>query len=116
MLNLLKIRLPTNHFSEIEQLAFSPANLIPGIELSPDKMLQARVFAYADAQRYRLSKNYAQLPVNRPLNSTGNNRVEPGMKMEMIYNLNNKDYIPLSRPRHVPHSSDEILLSLSVSQ
>ncbi|CAF2877441.1 unnamed protein product [Rotaria sp. Silwood2] len=66
-------RLPTNHFSEIEQLAFSPANLVPGIELSQDKMLQARVFAYSDAQRYRLGKNYAQIPVNRPLNSIANN-------------------------------------------
>ena len=66
-------RLPANHFSEIEQLAYSPANLVPGIEVSPDKMLQARVFAYSDAQRYRLGKNYAQLPVNRPLNSITNN-------------------------------------------
>jgi catalase len=66
-------RLPTNHFSEIEQLAFSPANLVPGIELSQDKMLQARVFAYSDAQRYRLGKNYAQIPVNCPLNPRGNN-------------------------------------------
>jgi catalase len=66
-------RLPTNHFAEIEQLAFSPGNLVPGIELSPDKMLHARVFAYADAQRYRLGKNYAQLPVNRPLNPVANN-------------------------------------------
>ncbi|CAF1106105.1 unnamed protein product [Rotaria sordida] len=66
-------RLPSNHFSEIEQLAFSPANLVPGIELSQDKMLQARVFAYSDAQRYRLGKNYGQLPVNRPLNPIANN-------------------------------------------
>ncbi|CAF1133355.1 unnamed protein product [Adineta ricciae] len=66
-------RLPANHFSEIEQLAYSPANLVPGIEVSPDKMLQARIFAYSDAQRYRLGKNYAQLPVNRPLNPITNN-------------------------------------------
>ena len=66
-------RLPTSHFSEIEQLAFSPANLVPGIELTQDKMLQARIFAYSDAQRYRLGKNYSQLPVNRPLNPTANN-------------------------------------------
>lgn len=66
-------RLPNNHFSEIEQLAFSPANLVPGIELSQDKMLHARVFAYSDAQRYRLGKNYSQLPVNCPLNPSANN-------------------------------------------
>ncbi|CAF0789555.1 unnamed protein product [Didymodactylos carnosus] len=66
-------RLPTNHYAEVEQLAFSPGSLIPGIELSPDKMLQARAFAYSDAQRYRLGKNYTQLPVNRPLNPVANN-------------------------------------------
>jgi len=57
---------PENYFAEVEQSAFSPANVIPGIGHSPDKMLQFRVFSYADAHRYRLGVNYETLPVNRP--------------------------------------------------
>jgi len=59
-------RNPQNFFAEIEQAAFSPANTVPGIGISPDKMLMARVFSYPDAQRYRVGTNYNQLPVNAP--------------------------------------------------
>lgn len=59
-------RNPENYFAEIEQAAFEPSNLVPGIDVSPDKMLLARVFAYADAHRYRIGANYNELPVNRP--------------------------------------------------
>src|SRR6201995_1098671 len=59
-------RNPENYFAEVEQAAFSPANIVPGIGHSPDKMLQARIFSYADAHRYRLGVNADQLPVNRP--------------------------------------------------
>ncbi|MBY0416101.1 MAG: catalase [Bdellovibrionales bacterium] len=59
-------RNPENYFAEVEQAAFSPANIPPGISHSPDKMLQGRLFAYADAQRYRIGGNYQYLPVNRP--------------------------------------------------
>lgn len=55
-----------NYFAEIEQAAFSPSNKVPGIGYSPDKMLQARVFSYADAHRYRLGTHYEALPVNAP--------------------------------------------------
>lgn len=55
-----------NYFAEIEQVAFSPSNKVPGIGYSPDKMLQARVFSYADAHRYRLGTHYETLPVNAP--------------------------------------------------
>ncbi|PZP40166.1 MAG: catalase, partial [Pseudomonas fluorescens] len=55
-----------NYFAEIEQAAFSPSNMVPGIGHSPDKMLQARVFSYADAHRYRLGTHYEALPVNAP--------------------------------------------------
>lgn len=58
-------RNPDNYFSQIEQLAFSPANLVCGIEASPDKMLQGRLFAYDDTHRHRLGANFDQLPVNR---------------------------------------------------
>jgi catalase len=59
-------RNPENYFSEIEQLAFAPSNIIPGVGFSPDKMLQARIFSYADAHRYRLGTHYEALPVNKP--------------------------------------------------
>ena len=59
-------RNPQNYFAEVEQSGFSPANVIPGISHSPDKMLQFRIFSYADAHRYRLGGNYEDLPVNRP--------------------------------------------------
>ncbi|MDP8315597.1 MAG: catalase [Candidatus Celaenobacter antarcticus] len=57
---------PKNYFVEVEQAAFSPANVVPGISFSPCKMLQARIFSYADAHRYRLGVNYERLPVNAP--------------------------------------------------
>ncbi|MBN9542786.1 MAG: catalase [Alphaproteobacteria bacterium] len=59
-------RNPENYFNEIEQAAFSPSNIVPGIGFSPDKMLQARILSYADAHRYRLGTHYESLPVNQP--------------------------------------------------
>ena len=59
-------RNPENYFAEVEQSSFSPANVVPGIGHSPDKMLQFRIFSYADAHRYRLGVNYESLPVNKP--------------------------------------------------
>lgn len=59
-------RNPENFFAEVEQSAFNPAQVVPGIGFSPDKMLQARLFSYGDAQRYRLGVNHHQIPVNRP--------------------------------------------------
>ncbi len=55
-----------HYFAEIEQASFSPSNIVPGISFSPDKMLQARIFSYADAHRYRVGTHYEALPVNRP--------------------------------------------------
>lgn len=55
-----------NYFAEVEQAAFNPSNLVPGIGLSPDKLLQGRLFAYGDAQRYRLGVNHTHIPVNSP--------------------------------------------------
>ncbi|MEA3140501.1 MAG: catalase [Gammaproteobacteria bacterium] len=59
-------RNPENFFADVEQAAFSPANIVPGIGFSPDKMLQGRLFSYGDTQRYRLGVNYSQIPVNAP--------------------------------------------------
>lgn len=58
-------RNPENYFAEVEQAAFNPTHLVPGISLSPDKLLQGRLFSYGDAQRYRLGVNHDQIPVNR---------------------------------------------------
>ena len=60
---------PDNFFAQIEQAAFEPSAVVPGIGFSPDKMLLGRVFAYADTHRYRIGPNYLQLPVNRPRNA-----------------------------------------------
>ncbi len=57
---------PDNYHADVEQAAFNPANIVPGIGFSPDKMLQGRLFSYGDAQRYRLGVNHAQIPVNAP--------------------------------------------------
>ncbi len=59
-------RNPENYFAEVEQAALAPSNIVPGIGHSPDKMLQARIFSYADAHRYRVGINHHQLPVNKP--------------------------------------------------
>ncbi len=59
-------RNPENYFLDVEQAAFNPANVVPGISFSPDKMLQGRLFSYGDAQRYRLGVNHHMIPVNAP--------------------------------------------------
>lgn len=71
-------RLPQNYFAEVEQVALAPSNLVPGVGASPDKMLQARLFAYADAQRYRIGANYNQLPVNCPHATQANHHQRAG--------------------------------------
>ncbi|WP_409462765.1 catalase [Amycolatopsis sp. GA6-003] len=63
-------RNPENYFADVEQAAFTPANLVPGISVSPDKMLQGRLFSYGDATRYRLGVNHHQIPVNCPRGAT----------------------------------------------
>ena len=61
-------RNPQNYFSDVEQSAFAPSSVVPGIGFSPDRMLQGRLFSYADAHRYRMGVNYHQITVNKPLN------------------------------------------------
>ena len=77
-------RNPRNFFAQIEQVALDPANIVPGIGLSPDKMLQARAFAYSDQQRYRIGPNYKQLPVNQPVNQV--NTYEHEGPMQYLFN------------------------------
>lgn len=69
-----------NYFTDIEMAAFSPSNIVPGIGFSPDKMLQARVFSYADAHRYRLGTHYEALPVNRPKSDVKHYHKDGGMR------------------------------------
>ena len=85
---------PENFFADVEQSAFAPSNLVPGIGASPDKMLQARLFNYADAQRYRLGVNHHQIPVNAarcPVHSNhrdGSGRVDGNYGSQLHYEPN----------------------------
>jgi catalase len=65
---------PENYFAEVEQAAFCPSSVVPGIEPSADKLLQGRLFSYADTQRHRLGPNYLQIPINRPKVPVNNNQ------------------------------------------
>ncbi|KAF6201287.1 hypothetical protein GE061_005734 [Apolygus lucorum] len=71
-------RNPKNYFAEVEQIAFSPAHMIPGVEPSCDKVLQARLFSYSDTHRHRLGPNYLQIPVNCPYRSSVSNYQRDG--------------------------------------
>ncbi|MBK5093696.1 MAG: catalase, partial [Actinobacteria bacterium] len=71
-------RNPENYFAEVEQAAFSPANFVPGIGPSPDKLLQGRLFSYHDTQRHRLGPNYHMLPINAPKASKTSNYERDG--------------------------------------
>ena len=73
---------PENYFAEVEQAAFSPSNIVPGMGFSPDKVLQARLFSYPDAQRYRVGSNYQQLPVNKPRCPFHNHQRDGAMRFD----------------------------------
>jgi catalase len=91
--------IPLNYFASVEQAAFSPSNLIDGISLSPDKMLQGRLLAYPDAHRYRLGANYEQIPVNRPINEVNHYQRDGQMRIDG----NGGD-----SPNYFPNSFDNI--------
>jgi len=73
-------RNPENFFAETEQAAFCPASIVPGIDFSADKLLQGRIFAYADTQRHRLGPNYLQLPINTPRVPVNNDQRDGAMQ------------------------------------
>jgi len=73
-------RNPENYFAEVEQAAFCPASIVPGIEPSADKLLQGRLFSYADTQRHRLGPNYLQIPINKPRVPVNNNQRDGSMQ------------------------------------
>ncbi len=96
-------RNPTDWHMEIEQLAFEPNNMVPGIGLSPDKMLLARGFSYSDAHRARLGTNYKQIPVNRPISPV--NSYSQGGQMQ-IFKSEDPVYAPNSYGG--PHAQPEV--------
>jgi catalase len=75
-------RNPENYFAEVEQSAFSPGHFVPGIEASPDKMLQGRLFAYSDAHRYRIGANHEKLPINAPKTPARNHQRDGAMAFD----------------------------------
>ena len=100
-------RNPKNYFQDVEQSAFSPSHMVPGIEPSADKMLQARLFSYPDTHRHRLGANYKQIPINCPFSVNNYSRDGP-----MCVNGNGgsgPNYEPNSfvdAPKECPESSD----------
>ncbi|MGE8080732.1 catalase KatA [Peribacillus loiseleuriae] len=75
-------RNPENYFAEVEQATFTPGAFVPGVEASPDKMLQGRIFAYGDAHRYRVGANHNSLPINRPKAEVNNNQRDGFMRAD----------------------------------
>jgi catalase len=86
-------RNPENYFAQIEQATFAPSNFVPGIAASPDKMLQARIFSYADAHRYRVGTNHAQLPVNAPVSPVNTYSKDGAMRLTA-----NDPHVPVYAP------------------
>ena len=97
-------RNPENYFAETEQAAFCPASIVPGIEFSADKLLQGRVFSYADTQRHRLGANYLQLPINRPQVPVNNNQRDGAMQYAS-YGGGTVNYEPNTLAGGMPHEA-----------
>ncbi|KAI6660304.1 Catalase [Oopsacas minuta] len=89
-------RNPTNYFAEVEQIAFSPSHMVPGIEPSPDKMLQGRLFSYSDTHRHRLGPNHLQIPVNCPFSSRISNYQRDGFMTVTANQSGAPNYYPNS--------------------
>lgn len=101
-------RNPANYHAEVEQAAFSPANVVPGLGYSPDKMLQGRLFAYHDAQLYRVGTNHQHLPVNRPRCPVHNQQRDGAMAIENGAAAQNYDAVQAagSKPLGFGHGDD----------
>ena len=106
-------RNPRNYFAEVEQSAFSPAHLVPGIEPSPDKMLQARLFSYLDTHIHRLGRNYDQIPINVPYRARftragyrdGLMAVDGNSDGLINYNPTSLDFVPGRCERAMEHAT-----------
>jgi catalase len=101
-------RNPENYFADVEQAAFAPSSVVPGLSFSPDRMLQGRLFAYADAQRYRLGVNHHQIGVNRPHNPVVNYHRDGAMRVDgnaggcPVYHPNSFDAVSASKDAALP--------------
>jgi catalase len=98
-------RNPENYFAEVEQATFSPGTMVPGVEASPDKMLQGRLFAYSDAHRYRVGPNHNLLPINRPKVEVNNYQRDGAMRSDhngggSVYYEPNSFGGPKEEPEH----------------
>jgi len=91
-------RNPENYFAEVEQAAFSPANVVPGISWSPDRMLQSRIMSYGDAHRYRLGVNYETIPINKPHATEANTAYADGLMRVDDNNGSQINYNPSHEP------------------
>ncbi|MFD2114694.1 catalase KatA [Paenibacillus yanchengensis] len=96
---------PTNYFAEVEQATFSPGSFVPGVEASPDKMLQGRLFAYSDAHRYRVGANHSTIPINRPKAEVNNYQRDGAMRSDdnggaSVYYEPNSYGGPKEAPQH----------------
>ncbi|MFA6948278.1 MAG: catalase, partial [Eubacteriales bacterium] len=98
-------RNPENFFNEVEQAAFCPGNIVPGVGLSDDKMLTGRSFSYFDTQRHRIGPNFVQLPVNRPINPVDNGQRDGAMAY--ITNPSPINYSPNSLAGGRPYPAPE---------
>lgn len=103
---------PTNNFTDIEEAAMSPANFVPGVEPSPDKLLQGRLFSYKDTQRYRLGVNFEDLPVNKPIVPVHNYERDGYMKADNQGDAVNYEPNSLNGPQEV---QDAAIKSVTVT-
>lgn len=96
-------RNPSNYFAEVEQAAFSPSSMVPGIDVSNDRVLQGRLFSYPDTQRFRLGPNFQQLPINQPYRTNVSNYQRDG-KGTFSENFGARtNYSPQSQDPNGPH-------------
>ncbi|XP_024085312.1 catalase-like [Cimex lectularius] len=107
-------RNPTNYFADIEQAAFAPNNMIPGVEPSPDKMLQGRLFAYMDTQFHRLGPSHKQIPVNSPFRSKIVNTQRDGLATYSDNQGGAPNYFPSSFDNRI-HCPDAKFSAFSLS-
>ncbi|PWM45124.1 MAG: catalase [Clostridiales bacterium] len=96
---------PENFFAQVEQVAYCPGNIVPGVELSADKMLQGRSFSYLDTQRHRIGPNFAQLPINRSVSPVFNNQRDGAMTYD--FNPSPINYSPNTLGNNQPYAANK---------
>jgi catalase len=110
MIKLGKLTLdrnPINFFAEVEQAAFHPGNIVPGIDFSDDPILQGRLFSYLDTQFYRVGTNFQEIPINRPLKAANNNQ-QNGFARISVEPARKTNYYPNTRSRGCPFTTADL--------